>query len=288
MSASATDALAGTEASAALLEKVRILLERNEVEVRGVIPTRDGREHHLFRLELENGEVRLLKVPREDRMPDPRWPGRSARRALAAEGFALHLMREVPVPGSYLYLEGDPPGAIMSIVPGTTPEVLYERGSLDRALLTAVMEEMGRTLAAIHRVRPGDDPGPIPFLIGATPDDAVLLHLDYHLGNVLGKRQIRPPWTLMGVVDWTRCAWGAPEEDLAELGSSVFATNPWALDPFLSGYRLGGGPPLRRDRIFAVMADDLARRLREEPPSSSEIKAIWHARYSEWGGEDRF
>ena len=73
------------------LAVARALLLRHHIPARTVAPLRDGREHHLYRVGMTGGSSALLKVPREDRAPDPRWPPLdppqpwpwSARRTLA-------------------------------------------------------------------------------------------------------------------------------------------------------------------------------------------------------------
>ena len=261
----------------------RAMLEGAAIDFRSLAPARAGREHHLLRVTLASGELQLLKVPRRDRMPDPRWPRRTPLLALRAEAQALGLLSGVAGPHPYTLIDGDPPGALMGIVPGTTPEVLYERGAMDEGLLTSVMVEMGRTLAAIHRAACPHDPGDIPVLPGCDPDHARLLHMDFHLGNVLGVAKLRRGFKLLGVVDWTRCAWGPAEEDFCELGTSVLASNPWALDPLLAGYNQHNPVRMRAAAVQIAIARELDRRLREDPPDSEATRNLWLGRVAEWG-----
>lgn len=265
------------------LAVARALLLRHHIPARTVAPLRDGREHHLYRVGMTGGSSALLKVPREDRAPDPRWPGRTALEALQAERDALQRLAHLPVPQPYQLLSGPPPGALMGVVPGTPPDLVHDRGGLDESLLTAICWEMGRVLAAIHTIRPGEDPGAIPFRLGCDPEDAVLLHGDYHLGNVLGVVRLGSRWKMTGVVDWTRCYWGQPESDLVDLGSSVFATNPWALEPFLAGYRRAGGAELDTRAITRLIAEDLSERLDFDPPESLTVRRQWERRIAVWG-----
>ena len=73
------------------------------------------------------------------------------------------------------------------------------------------------------------------------------------------------------------------EDDFLELGVSLFATNPWCLEPFLTGYFRGSGQRVDGGRIRAGVAAELARRLEEEPPEEAQITRLWELRVREWG-----
>jgi hypothetical protein len=76
------------------------------------------------------------------------------------------------------------------------------------------------------------------------PEKARLLHMDFHLGNVLGSMRTGGRWMPGGVIDWTWAKWGPREADFSEMGVSVCLTNPWAMEPMLVGYREISGQTL--------------------------------------------
>lgn len=240
----------------------------------------------MWRVHLDNGAHALLKVARPGGAQDPWWPDRTPLGALQAEHAALALVRGVPVPRTHHVLppveRGDLPGALMSILPGDPPERTLQAGRMDRKLLEEICLEMGRTLAAIHRVKRPEDPGAITDLPDIDPARARLLHMDFHLGNVLGQRRLGGGWETTGVVDWTCCHWGPRERDFAEMGTSVFATNPWCLDPFLAGYNQGSGLRMPKDLVQGVIGKDLRRRLAADPPEQETVRNLWAARIAEW------
>lgn len=281
----ATD-IGGALAQDAPDQQMRQLLVSNGLAVQSLRPARSGREHHLFHVVLIDGSVWMAKFPRAD-WHDPHWPDRDPMRALAAEAEAIRLLRardeSFPlVPHPYHLLPGDPPGAIMGVVPGNPPEQALFKHGMEVRTLRAVCLEMGRMLASIHRVRRPDRPGLIPDLPGADPAQARLLHMDFHLGNVLGHLQLGQGFRLVGVVDWTCARWGPREADLAEMGASLFATNPELLDDFLLGYRQASGIVLSMPRVLDVLVGELERRLRDDPPEEPRIRNLFVARVEEW------
>ena len=149
------------------------LLKANGVPVRSVRAARSGMEHHLFNVVLADGTVRMGKLPRADYF-DPHWPLRNPMMALAAEAQAIGLLRakvgDFPaLPDPYQLLLGDPPGALMGVVPGRAPEATLFKHGLDERALSMVCVEMGRMLAEIHRVRRPEGPTAIPDLPGHEP-----------------------------------------------------------------------------------------------------------------------
>ena len=254
-----------------------------EIGLRGYLsPLRDGREHHLYRITLPEGDL-LLKFPRADGLPDPFDPARSSSDRLRGEAVAIQLAGglspAVPVPQPYVfYGHTSPPCAVMGMLPGTTPEVYHERGRLDYTGLMGVCVQMGRMLAAIHsRKRPADGGG-LPDLpagadgSGGDPGAPRLLHLDFHIGNVLGHPHLA--WQLTGVVDWTCARWGPPEADIVEMQVSVFTANPRARDAFVAGYRQASGRVLDIRRVEELATREIHRRLREDAPAP-EMQQLW-------------
>lgn len=268
---------------------MRALLQANGFAVNSLRPGRSGLEHHLFYVKLADGRLCVAKIARQD-YQDSHWPDRDPTQALAAECQAIARVQskvaDFPmVPQPYHLLAGDPPGALMGLVPGQPPEVTLIRHGMDVRSLRMICAEMGRMLAEIHRVHRPGDPGAIPDLPGAACDDPRLLHMDFHLGNVLGHFQLGLGWKLVGIVDWTCAHWGPREADLAELGASLFATNPDLLDDFLVGYRQRSGVFLSRPRVLQVLITELERRLRDEPPQDPKIYNRYVARIEGWSGQ---
>ncbi len=252
-----------------------------------LIRARDGREHHLFRVQSpaglcgadDPGGERLLKFPRLDALPDPFDPARPAADRLRAEGEVLTRVRGIGVPSPYRVFDTQPVCAVMGVLPGTTAEIAYERGQLDEQGLLGVSLQMGRTLAAIHSVKRPDvaeaHPGGIPDLPDAAPEGRRLLHLDYHLGNVLGRPQLAGAWTITGVVDWTCARWGPVEADLVEMQASVFCLNPRARDAFVAGYRQASGRAIDMAHVEERAAAEIKRRLVVDRPASEELARRW-------------
>lgn len=267
-------------------EVMRQLLAANGLAVQTLRAARSGREHHLFQVVLIDGSVWMAKVPRSD-WKDPHWPDRTPIHALAIEAAAIgHIVAKgeafPAVPQPYHLLPGDPPGAIMGLVAGSPPEQTLFKHGMEVRTLRNVCVEMGRMLAAIHRIRRPEKPGVIPDLPGHDLSDARLLHLDFHLGNVLGHLQLGQGFRLVGVVDWTCAHWGPREADLGELGASLFATNPELLDDFLLGYRQASGIVLSYPKVLDVLVTELERRLRSDPPTEPRIYNLFVARVEEW------
>lgn len=236
-------------------------------------PTREGREHHLFRVHLPEGE-RLLKFPRRDPFPDPFEPGRDADDRLACEAYALTLVKGVAVPAPYVFYDTRPRCAVMGILPGTTAEIEYERGALDFDDLLGVCLQMGRTLAQVHTRKRPEGADFLPTLHG-DPANLRLLHLDFHLGNVLLRRQLGMGWQITGVVDWTRARWGPPEADFVEMQVSVFALNPRARDAFVAGYRQVSGRAVDIHEVERLAAAEIQRRLVSDPPDDEVLLRRW-------------
>ncbi len=245
-----------------------------QIGVQGVRPVhlRDGREHHLFRVSLDDGE-RVLKFPKRDAIPDPFTLGRSSGERLCSEAIAVDLVRQVPVPRPYEIFATDPVCALMAFVPGTTAEIAYERGQLDEDGLLNMCLQMGRTLANIHRVRRPEGLHELPDLEAAEPDRMRLVHLDYHLGNVLAQRQLGGSWNITAVIDWTCARWGPPEADFVELQVSVFINNPRARDAMIAGYRQVAPRVVSVKDIETRAVAEIRRRLAVDPPDAQTARA---------------
>lgn len=255
-------------------ETARGLLEQLGYGGARCIPARDGLEHHLFRVSLPEGE-RLLKFPRPDGLPDPFDAERAAEARLQAEAWAIGFALGVAVPPHYACHRTTPVCATMGIVPGISAELAFERGQLDEAGLLAVCLEMGKMLAVVHgRKRPADGGG-LPDLPGADIATARMLHLDYHLGNILIRPALGAGWQLTGVVDWTCARWGPPEADLVEMQVSVWVSNPRARDAFIAGYRKVTPRLIDITDVEERAKIEIWRRLADDPPADEQLGRRW-------------
>lgn len=237
-------------------------------------PTREGREHHLFRIELPEGE-RLLKWARANPVKDPYDHGRTPTERLLAESYAISLVKGVTVPQPHIVYDTEPVCAVMGIIPGTTAEIAYERGQLDEEGLLGVCLQMGRTLGTLHSRRRPEGEDYLPDLPGSDPESARLLHLDYHLGNVLGRPQLGGAWTITGVVDFTCARWGPPEADFVEMQVSVFVLNPRAAAAFSAGYRQSTARGIDWRDVERRAIREIRRRLVEDPPADEVMLRRW-------------
>ena len=256
--------------------QARLLLEQLGEPGARCVHLRDGREHHLVRVQLAGGE-RVLKVPRVDGLPDPFDPTRTSSERLLGEGVAIGLAREVPVPGNYQCHTTRPPCATMDFLPGSTAEQALERGQLDVDQLLRVCVQMGRMLANLHSVRRTGDGGLLPELEVDASGNGRLLHLDYHLGNVLGRPKLGVGWEVTGVVDWTCARWGPPEADFVEMQVSVFIMNPRARDAFVAGYRQVAQRAVDLAEVERRAAREIRRRLAVTPDEGGEVRGYWLA-----------
>lgn len=241
-----------------------------------LVHVRDGREHHVFRAQFAEGE-RMLKIPREDGLADPFDPTRTPLERLMGEGDAISLARGVPVPRFYAVHNTTPVSATMEVLPGQTAEQALERGQLDESSLARVCLQMGRTLAALHGVRRPEGNLHLPVLPGETDGPARLLHLDFHLGNVIGRPHLGMGWEITGVVDWTCARWGPAEADFVEMQIGVFIRNPGARDAFIAGYRQISLRAVDVADVERRAGLELKRRLASEPDAGGEARHHWQA-----------
>lgn len=255
-------------------ETARGLLEQLGHASARSIPARDGREHHLFRVTLPDGE-RLLKFPRPDGLADPFDSERSAAERLRGEAWAIAYATGVEVPPHYAFHDTEPVCSTMGILPGITAEIALERGQLDEAGLQTVCLRMGQTLAQIHgRKRPADGGG-LPDLPGGDIATARMLHLDYHLGNIMIRPALGAGWQVSGVVDWTCARWGPPEADLVEMQVSVWVSNPRCRDAFIAGYRKVTPRLIDITDVEERAKIEIWRRLVDDPPLDQQLARRW-------------
>lgn len=271
-----------SEASPAVIA----VLRREGIGVKQVHEGWAGREHHVCKVVLGDGRAVVVKVPRADGCRAEHWHPADGLSPLLAEAEAVSRLAHVPVAAPSEVYRGEPPFAVQPLLPGRSPESELLAGQLAQGTIEELCLEMGRLLAGVHRLRrPAEEPSRIPLSPGVEPARARLLHGDFHVGNVLARRDKHTGWKLTGLVDWTCCRWGERLDDFVELGVSLFATNPWALEPFLVGYHKGSGQRLDARAVQARVARELARRLDQDPPESEEIARIWADRVRGWAGQ---
>ena len=238
------------------------------------VRARDGREHHLFRVQLPDGE-RLLKFPRVDALADPYDATRKPADRLRAEAHAIKLVKGPNVPNPYVIFDTDPVCSLMGVIPGTTAEIAWEKNQLDEESLINVCIQMGKTLAYVHTRKRPEGGDLLPDLPDSDLSTARLLHLDFHIGNCVGRPQLGGHWQVLGVVDWTCARWGPVEADLVEMQVSVWVFIPRARDAFVAGYRQASGRALSIKDIERRATFEIHRRLVFDPPESEKLKMMW-------------
>ncbi len=248
------------------------------------VPIPGGLQHDLFRIARPDGGHEVFKVGRTDRPFGDAWdPHRDHWDGLRAEAQALgYIGDRLPVPTPYRLLPSEHPCALMRFLPGSSVWTMWERGRVNDDALRKVCFTMGGALAHVHRIHRPEDPGAIPDLPGASVEDARLLHLDYHLGNVMVRRSGLTGWEVLGLVDWVLCRWGPREADLVELSISLFRQVEGTRGAFLGGYRHAGGAPLSREFEDLWVQQELLRRL-EEGVDDPQLRARWEM----WEGDIR-
>ncbi|MGB3471153.1 MAG: phosphotransferase [Erythrobacter sp.] len=172
-------------------------------------------------------------------------------------------------------------GFVMEALPGTPhPKEILETVEPDR-----LASECAANLAIIHTLKPGDVPGDVPVLdtrealadlraqfeeaggdrpiiaLGLKwmedncpppPDDPVLIHGDYRMGNLL----VQDGW-LTGVLDWELAHFGDYHEDLAFGCMAVWRFHRYdrpalglgSLDKYFAAYEAEAGVTVDRDRF---------------------------------------
>lgn len=247
----------------ALLARACDVLRRSGRVVRQVQAAGEGSHHHLFVVELDDGPMQLLRLPRhqaETRLSP----------VLQSEAEAiLRARHHVPVPHPSVLLPTvhEPEAAIMPILPGERAIALRERSAdLD---VTRICIELGLSLARLHKIRrcvgePTVIRTVLPDAAGPQPS---LLHGDAHLGNLLVEQHAARGWTITGIVDWSFCAWGPPEADLVEMAICEAEPRPHLGRVFYESYINAGGLPPREPVFREALMRELQRRLREHVQS---------------------
>ncbi len=237
---------------------------------------------HALSIELVDGGVRELVLRRFAGPVTPEWP------PIGREVAALSILSEAPfgvaIPGVVAY---DVTGVECDL-----PAILLTRltGSIDVSLsnIEGKVRELGRVLAALHRIAVEVPAGFEPFAIDferrkkTSPLSGVdwnaaweplheleygpeqLLHGDFHLGNMLFEAR-RPPSRITGVVDWTLVRSGPPASEVGYCRvdlALLFGLD--AADIFLEAYEAARGERVR-DRVLW----DLAGATRAYPDPAS-------------------
>jgi aminoglycoside phosphotransferase (APT) family kinase protein len=260
----------------ALRARAEDLLRRSGRRVRQVEPAGEGSHHHLFVVEVDDGPMQLLRLPRhrgETRLSP----------VLQSEAEAILRARNhipVPHPSMLLPTVHEPEGALMPILPGERAIALRDqRGDLD---VTRICMELGEALAKLHTIRrcvgePTVIRSVLPDAAGPSPS---LLHGDAHLGNLLVREDPTLGWEITGVVDWSFCAWGPPEADLVEMAICEAEPRPHLGRVFYESYVSAGGLPPREPVFREALMRELQRRLREHvqshDPAARDRWTQWH------------
>ncbi len=254
-------------------ERARDVLVRGGYAPRQIEPAGTGSQHHLFVVELDDGPMRLLRLPRSEFVD-------RLRPVLQAEAeAALRASQVVPTPHPVELLPsvGLPEASLEPILAGTRASSLRRSGDTSPDL-SRICIELGRSLAALHRIeRDEDDPTMIRTVTVDPPlSQTCLLHGDAHLGNLLVESHDRDGWAISGVIDWSFCAWGPPEADLVEMAICEAEPRPHLGRVFYESYIDAGGLPPREPVFRELLIRELERRLREHRQAREmEIRDHW-------------
>lgn len=241
-------------------ERAHDVIERAGYRPRQIQPAGTGSQHHLFVVELDDGPMRLLRLPRTELL------GRLGPVMQAEAEAVLRSSRILPTahPIELLPTINAPEASLEPILEGTRASDLQStpEGGGD---LTRICIELGRALAQLHTIRHGEDTLTMIRRVeaeGAT-EEPCLLHGDAHLGNLLVAPDPRRGWRITGVIDWSFCAWGPPEADLVEMAICEAEPRPHLGRVFYESYVDAGGLPPRESVFRELLARELQRRLRE-------------------------
>lgn len=241
-------------------DRAQDVITRAGYTIRQLQPAGTGSQHHLFVVELDDGPMRLLRLPRTEL---------AARLGpvLQAEAEAvLRSSRLLPTahPIELLPTINAPEASLEPILPGTRASDLRaaDGGGGD---LTRICIELGRVLAQLHAIRKSQDT--LTMIRTVEADDAdeepCLLHGDAHLGNLLVEADAERGWRITGVIDWSFCAWGPPEADLVEMAICEAEPRPHLGRVFYESYVDAGGLPPRESVFHELLERELQRRLSE-------------------------
>lgn len=214
-----------------------------------------GSNHHLFIIELDEGPLRLLRLPTEsETAPNLRAEEEAIRRAAAT----------IPVPHPTLLVPSlhDPEASIQPIVAGTRAEDLRAEGELGPRV-GQLIKLLGEQLAQLHRIEfPIHEPTYIPYLSPSfVTGNERLLHGDAHLGNLMVQTTAKGEFEVTALIDWSFCHWGPPESDLVEMAITEAEPRPELGQVFYQSYLEAGGHEPREHVFKWALVRELERRL---------------------------
>jgi aminoglycoside phosphotransferase (APT) family kinase protein len=243
------------------------LLRRSGYEPRQIQPAGSGSHHHHFVVEIDDGPMQLLRLPRYAH-------SHRSIRTLLRETEALRRVRPfIPVPHPIVLLPGEeqPEGSLMPILPGTrATEVVRDRPDGPTAL--EIARQLGLLLADLHRVRrDADERTHLAPLFEDQERENALLHGDAHFGNILVDENGSGRWRITGLVDWSFSAWGPPEADLVEMAICEAEPRPHVGRAFYEAYLNAGGLPPREAVFRRSLVRELERRLQYHSQSHDPL-----------------
>jgi aminoglycoside phosphotransferase (APT) family kinase protein len=214
-----------------------------------------GSNHHLFVIELDEGPLRLMRLPAQrDSMPDLRAEEEAIRRAAST----------IPVPFPTLLVPSlhRPEASIQPIVDGTRAEDMRAEGELG-ARVASLIRLLGTQLAHLHRIEfPVHEPTFIPYLSPSfVTGNERLLHGDAHLGNLMVRVDAKGEFEVTALIDWSFCHWGPPESDLVEMAITEAEPRPELGHVFYEAYLEAGGHEPREHVFKWALIRELERRL---------------------------
>jgi len=227
-----------------------------------------GSHHHLFVVEVDQGPLRLLRMPRKTF-------SRESARILIGEAEACQRTRPfLPVPHPVLLLPNNerPEASMVPILPGKKGSDLRQDSG---PMVDRVCHHLGTALAQLHRIELRSDDRTLIRELSEYGPDRVLLHGDVHLGNILVDSSEEEP-RITCFLDWSFCRWGPPEVDLVEMAICEAEPRPRLGRMFYEAYLDAGGLPPRESVFRRALLTELQRRL-EHHDQSHELAArdVW-------------
>jgi aminoglycoside phosphotransferase (APT) family kinase protein len=232
------------------------LLRRSGLPALQIQPAGRGTHHHLFVVELDDGPMKLLRMPITT----------ETARFLPAEEEAIRRCHErVPVPFPTVLVPSaqSPEGCIMPIVEGSRAQELRRNGETGRRT-PELCHLLGRILADLHRIEyPRHEPTHVPFLSPSfVTGNERLLHGDAHLGNLMVRTTPAGDFEATALIDWSFCHWGPTESDLVEMAITEAEHRPLLGRVFFEAYQEAGGPEPREHVFKWALVRELERRLK--------------------------
>jgi len=217
-----------------------------------------GSHHDLFVIELDEGPLRLLRIPSDRRAEKVSKWLRAEEEAIRRASARI----EVPHPTLLIPSLDRAEGSIMPIVEGIRAHDLREDG-LDSPTIAQLCALLAQTLARLHSLEyPVHEPTSIPFFSPSfLTGGERLLHGDAHLGNLMVAEDKPGHWHVSAMIDWSFCHWGPPEGDLVEMAITEAERRPALGHHFLNAYKEAGGFEIREPVFKWALMRELDRRL---------------------------